>query len=124
MGTGNAYASILGIRSLWAMNLMSGYQELSLPLSALLICFLPFLTPPLPPDNYCKLGEVGYILEPQGPGVREPRGRGKSGVRLRVITTAPPAGRFYRDLVIRPVSLAPGPTPQSWMTAGGTRFRG
>lgn len=55
---------------MWAMSLMSGYQELSLPLSALLVCFLPLLTPPLPPDNYGKLGELGYILKPQGPGVR------------------------------------------------------
>lgn len=52
-------------------------QELSLPLWALLVSFLPLLTLPLPPHYYYKLGEVGYILEPQRLGVREPRGRGK-----------------------------------------------
>lgn len=60
--------------SLWTVSQMSGYQELSLPLWALLVCLLPLLTLTLllPP-------EVGYILEPQGPGVREPLWKKKEG---------------------------------------------
>lgn len=44
-----------------AMSLMSGCQELSLPLLALFVHFPPHLTPPLSPDSYYKLSEVGYI---------------------------------------------------------------